>query len=73
VEQVAPATGKLGVMVVGFGAVATTMIAGVESVPCGPAKQIGSLTKMGTIRLSKRADNKTSLIKDFVPLTALND
>jgi myo-inositol-1-phosphate synthase len=72
-EKVAPATGKLGVMVVGLGAVATTMIAGVEAVRCGLARPIGSLTQMGTIRLGKRTDNTTPLIKDFVPLADLND
>jgi myo-inositol-1-phosphate synthase len=72
-EKVAPATGKLGVMVVGLGAVATTMIAGVEAVRRGQAKPIGSLTQMGTIRLGERTDNKTPLVKDFVPLADLND
>src|SRR5579863_9960200 len=72
-ENIAPATGKLGVMVVGLGAVATTMIAGVEAVRRGLAKPIGSLTQMGTIRLGKRTDNKTPLVKDFVPLADLND
>jgi myo-inositol-1-phosphate synthase len=72
-EKVAPATGKLGVMVVGLGAVATTMIAGVEAVRCGLARPIGSLTQMGTIRLGKRTDNRNPLIKDFVPLADLND
>ena len=72
-QRVAPATGKLGVMVVGLGAVATTMIAGVEAVRRGLAKPIGSLTQMGTIRLGKRTDNKSPLIKDFVPLADLND
>jgi len=72
-EKVAPATGKLGVMVVGMGAVATTMIAGVEAVRKGLAKPIGSLTQMGTIRLGKRTDNTSPLIKDFVPLADLND
>src|SRR5580658_2476125 len=71
--KVAPATGKLGVMVVGLGAVATTMIAGVEAVRRGLAKPIGSLTQMGTIRLGKRTDNHSPLIKDFVPLADLND
>jgi myo-inositol-1-phosphate synthase len=70
---IAPATGKLGVMVVGLGAVATTMIAGVEAVRRGLAKPIGSLTQMGTIRLGKRTDNKSPLIKDFVPLAKLDD
>jgi myo-inositol-1-phosphate synthase len=66
--KIAPATGKLGVMVVGLGAVATTFIAGVEAVRKGLAKPIGSLTQMGTIRLGKRTDNKSPLVKDFVPL-----
>src|SRR5579885_2499595 len=68
-----PAQGKLGIMVVGLGAVATTMIAGVEAVRRGLAKPIGSLTQMGTIRLGKRTDNKSPLIRDFVPLADLND
>jgi myo-inositol-1-phosphate synthase len=72
-SKIAPAKGKLGVMVVGLGAVATTMIAGVEAVRRGLAKPIGSLTQMGTIRLGKRTDNKSPLIKDFVPLADLND
>ena len=71
--KVAPATGKLGVMVVGLGAVATTMIAGVEAVRQGLAKPIGSLTQMGRIRLGKRTENKSPLIKEFVPLADLND
>src|ERR1700761_5969740 len=71
--KIEPATGKLGVMVVGLGAVATTMIAGVEAVRRGLAKPIGSLTHRGTLRLGKRTDNKSPLIKDFVPLADLND
>jgi myo-inositol-1-phosphate synthase len=71
--KVEPATGKLGVMVVGLGAVATTMIAGVEAVRRGIAKPIGSLTQMGAIRLGKRTDSKSPLIKDFVPLAGLKD
>ena len=71
--NVEPAKGKLGVMVVGLGAVATTMIAGVEAVRRGLAKPVGSLTQMGTIRLGKRTDNKSPLIKDFVPLADLKD
>jgi myo-inositol-1-phosphate synthase len=73
VQAVAPATGKLGVMVVGLGAVATTMIAGVEAIRKGLAKPIGSLTQMGTIRLGKRTDNTSPLIRDFVPLAKLDD
>jgi len=72
-STVAPAKGKLGVMVVGMGAVATTMIAGVEAVRRGLAKPIGSLTQMGTIRLGKRTEGNSPLIKDFVPLANLND
>ena len=70
---VRPATGRLGVMTVGLGAVATTFMAGVERVRRGEALPIGSLTQMGTIRLGKRTDNRAPLIKDFVPLAGLND
>ncbi len=72
-QEIAPAKGKLGVMVVGLGAVATTMIAGVEAVRRGLAKPIGSLAQMGTIRLGKRTENKIPYVKDFVPLANLND
>src|SRR5580698_1022044 len=68
-----PAKGKLGVMTVGMGAVATTLIAGVEAVRKGLAKPIGSVTQMGTIRLGKRTGNNTPLIKDFCPLASLDD
>ena len=70
---ITPATGKLGVMIVGMGAVATTLIAGVEAVRKGLSKPIGSITQMGTIRLGKRTDNNTPLIKEFVPIADLND
>jgi myo-inositol-1-phosphate synthase len=72
-SKIEPARGKLGVMVVGLGAVATTFIAGVEAVRRGIAKPIGSLTQMGTIRLGKRTDNKSPLIREFVPIAQLND
>jgi myo-inositol-1-phosphate synthase len=72
-SNIAPATGKLGVMVVGLGAVSTTLIAGVEAVRRGLAKPIGSLTQMGTIRIGKRTDNNSPYIRDFVPLAKLND
>src|SRR6266496_2758223 len=68
-----PAAGKLGVMIPGMGAVATTFVAGVEAVRKGIAAPIGSLTQMGTIRLGKRTDGNTPKIKDFVPLAELND
>jgi len=71
--SIKPATGKLGIMTVGMGAVCTTLIAGVEAVRKGLAKPIGSLSQMGTIRLGKRTENNTPLIKDFVPIADLNE
>ena len=71
--DIKPATGKLGIMIPGMGAVATTFIAGVEAVRRGMAKPIGSMTQIGTIRLGKRTEDKTPLIKDFAPLAQLND
>src|SRR6266481_5940731 len=68
-----PARGKLGVMIPGMGAVATTFVAGVEAVRKGIAHPIGSLTQMGTIRLGKRTDGRSPKIKEFVPLAGLND
>ena len=68
-----PADGKLGVLLVGLGAVATTFVAGVENVRRGRAKPIGSLTQMATIRLGRRTEHRAPLIKDFVPLAALDD
>ncbi|MEW6209278.1 MAG: inositol-3-phosphate synthase [Acidobacteriota bacterium] len=65
--------GKLGVLLVGLGAVSTTFIAGVEAIKKGLAEPIGSLTQMGTIRLGKRTDNRVPKIKDFVPLSTLDD
>ena len=70
---IAPAKGKLGVLLVGLGAVSTTFIAGVEAIKEGFAEPIGSLTQMGTIRLGKRTDNRVPAIKDFVPLAGLDD
>src|SRR5947207_5292581 len=72
-SQIAPPRGKLGVMVPGVGAVATTFMAGVEAVRKGIALPIGSLTQMGTIRLGKRTEGRFPKIKDFVPLSGLND
>ncbi len=71
--SVKPAAGRLGILTPGMGAVATTFIAGVESVRRGLSKPIGSLTQMATIRLGKRTDNRAPLIKDFVPLAGLDD
>jgi myo-inositol-1-phosphate synthase len=71
--EIAPAKGKLGVMIPGMGAVATTFVAGVEAVRKGIAEPIGSLTQMGTIRLGKRTEGNSPKINEFVPLTKLND
>ena len=68
-----PATGRLGVLTPGLGAVATTFIAGVESIRRGLSKPIGSLTQMATIRLGKRTDKRSPFIKEFVPLARLDD
>src|SRR5512143_164763 len=70
-RDIAPAGGKLGVLLPGMGAVATTFIAGVEAARRGLAKPIGSLTQMGTVRLGKRTDGRSPLIRDFVPLAGL--
>src|SRR6188472_1637825 len=71
--NVAPADGRLGVLTVGLGAVASTLIAGVELAKRGMGDPIGSLAQMGTIRLGKRTDNRVPLIRDFVPLASLDD
>ena len=71
--EIAPANGKLGILLVGLGAVSTTFVAGVEAIRKGKAKPIGSLTQMGTIRLGKRTENRAPKIKEFVPLADLND
>ena len=63
--------GRLGVLLPGMGAVATTFIAGVEAVRKELARPIGSLTQMNTIRLGKRTEGRSPLIKDFVPLADL--
>ncbi|MBW2376789.1 MAG: inositol-3-phosphate synthase [Deltaproteobacteria bacterium] len=71
--QIRPATGKLGVLLPGMGAVGTTFIAGALLARKGLAQPIGSLTQMGTIRLGKRTDARTPLIRDFVSLADMND
>jgi myo-inositol-1-phosphate synthase len=73
VHHIEPATGKLGVLTVGLGAVAVTLIAGTELIKRGLAQPTGSLTQMGTVRLGKRTDDRVPLIKDFVPLAELDD
>jgi myo-inositol-1-phosphate synthase len=71
--RIAPAGGKLGVLIPGMGAVSTTFMAGVEAVKRGLGLPIGSLTQLATIRLGKRTDGRTPKIKDFVPLATLED
>ena len=71
--QIAPATGKLGVLTPGMGAVATTFIAGVLAARAGLAEPIGSVSQMAHIRLGSRADGRNPLIRDFVPLASLDD
>ena len=73
-REIKPAEGKLGVLIPGLcGAVSTAFIAGIQSIKKGKGKPIGSLTQMGKIRLRKRTEKKTPLIKEFVPLASLND
>ncbi|HEY6003835.1 MAG TPA: inositol-3-phosphate synthase [Anaeromyxobacter sp.] len=71
--HIAPADGRLAVLLPGLGAVATTLIAGVEAVRRGKAKPIGSLTQMATVRLGKRTEKRSPLIRELVPLAALDD
>src|SRR5580765_1570475 len=71
--KIAPAKGKLGILLPGMGAVSTTFMAGVELVRKGKAHPVGSLTQLGTIRLGKRTDNHSPQIKNFVPLADLDE
>ncbi|MCH7489402.1 MAG: inositol-3-phosphate synthase [Gemmatimonadetes bacterium] len=72
-RKVEPAEGKLGVLLVGLGAVATTYIAGVENVRRERAKAVGSLVEMATIRLGKRTEHRSPRIREFVPVADLSD
>ena len=72
-RDVEPAEGKLGVLLVGLGAVATTYIAGVENVRRGRGTPVGSLAELSTIRLGKRTEQRYPKIRDFVPLADLDD
>ena len=72
-ETIAPPEGKLGVLIPGMGAVATTFIAGVEAIKAGLGEPVGSLTQMGAIRLGRRTEDRSPLIREFVPLAALED
>jgi myo-inositol-1-phosphate synthase len=70
--SIEPAGGKLGILLVGLGAVSSTLIAGVEHIRRGTRQPVGSITQMATIRLGKRSDKQTPLIRDFVPLAGLD-
>src|SRR5438477_514014 len=72
-SKIAPAKGKLGILLPGMGAVSTTFMAGVELIRKGKSQPVGSLTQMGTIRLGKRTDARSPLVKKFVPLAELSD
>ncbi len=72
-REIQPASGRLGILLPGLGAVATTFIAGVLAVRRGLARPIGSLTQLGTIRLGKRTENRTPRISEFVPLAPLDN
>src|SRR5215207_1174762 len=72
-REILPSRGRLGVLVPGMGAVATTFIAGVELVKKGLAEPVGSLTQLGTVRLGKRTENRVPRIKDLVPLSSMKD
>ena len=71
-HHIEPAAGRLGVLTVGLGAVASTVIAGVELIRQGLAEPVGSLTQMGAIRLGRRTENRGPRIRDFVPLAGLD-
>ena len=71
--EIETAEGKLGVLLVGLGAVSTTFVAGVEAIKKGLGAPIGSLTQMGTVRLGKRTDKRIPKIIDFVPLASIHD
>ena len=71
--EITPAKGKLGILLVGLGAVSTTVIAGVLAIRKGLAKPIGSLTQMGTIRLGKRTEGRSPKISEALPLATLDD
>src|SRR3984957_7461885 len=71
-HHIEPAAGRLGVLTVGLGAVASTFAAGLELIRRGLAEPVGSLTQMGTIRLGKRTEDRAPLIRDFVPLASID-
>src|SRR5262245_45507031 len=71
--KIASPKGKLGILLPGMGAVGTTFMGGVELIRTGKSQPVGSLTQLGTIRLGKRTEGRSPLIKSFVPLARLTD
>ncbi len=71
--KIEKASGRLGVLMPGLGAVSTTFIAGTLAIRKGLSRPIGSLTQMGSLRLGKRTEKREVDIKDFVPLANLDD
>ena len=71
--KIVPANGRLALLLPGMGAVATTLIAGVEAIRRGLAKPIGSVTQMGRVRLGKRTEGRSPLVRELVPIAALED
>jgi myo-inositol-1-phosphate synthase len=72
-STIAPAKGRLALLMPGMGAVATTLIAGVEAVKRGLAPPIGSVAQMGRVRLGKRTEGRSPLVKELVPIAELAD
>ncbi|MBT5581611.1 MAG: inositol-3-phosphate synthase, partial [Acidimicrobiaceae bacterium] len=72
-RNIAPATGKLGVLTPGLGAVASTFIAGVLTARQQGVAPLGSVSQMAHIRLGTREEGRNPLIKDFVPIATLDD
>ena len=72
-REIKPADGKMLVFFVGMGAITSTVLTGIFNIRKGLHKPIGSLTQMGHIRLGKRTENRSPLIKEFVPLANIND
>src|SRR3712207_7825143 len=72
-REIAPAAGKLGVLLPGLGAVSSTLIAGVLTARRTGEPPIGSVSQMAHIRLGNRSEGRNPLIRDFVPLASLDD
>jgi myo-inositol-1-phosphate synthase len=71
-HHIEPAGGRLGVLIVGLGALSSAVIAGVELIKRGLAEPVGSLTQMGTVRLGKRTEGRVPFVRDFVPMAGID-